>query len=475
MRPNILLIYTDQQRFDTIRALGNGQIHTPNLDRLVGEGVAFTQATTPSPVCLVNRWCLHSGQWSSENRCYSNHHPGLRPPTDIPKLLRKAGYVTGLSGKNHSFLTPADMDEWDETPTLPHHPEWDNFERWARYREQHYPRLAEEPVWTSITAEHAKTASALRFMERHGNSDKPFFLWLSYLYPHTPYEAPEPFFSMYADLPPPTVESDTLATAGKPFRQQFHQHNNDAVIPFSEEQINLMRRVYYGMVTLIDAEIGKILDFLDERGLANNTLLVFTSDHGDYQGDHGLMAKSPALYDVLVRVPLIVRWQGQIDAGRLDDRFASHIDLLPTFAAAAGVPCPPQAQGVNLLPCLRDGGDGGAIRPFAFSEYGVPGTPYDEKRLTDEGLANTIFTNPSNDRLSWEGNPVSLSGRIRMLRNHRWKLVDEENGAGELYDVQNDPHELRNLWDNPQYSAIRGEMQSQLVDWQAAITQKEYP
>ena len=129
MRPNILLIYTDQQRFDTIRALGNGQIHTPNLDRLVGEGVAFTQATTPSPVCLVNRWCLHSGQWSSENRCFSNHHPGLRPPTDIPMLLRKAGYVTGLCGKNHSFLTPADMDEWDETPTLPHHPEWDG--RWT--------------------------------------------------------------------------------------------------------------------------------------------------------------------------------------------------------------------------------------------------------------------------------------------------------------------------------------------------------
>ena len=224
------------------------------------------------------------------------------------------------------------------------------------------------------------------------------------------------------------------------------------------------------MVTLIDGEIGKILDFLDERSLASDTLLVFTSDHGDYQGDHGLIAKSPALYDVLVRVPMIVRWPGQIDAGRLDDRFASHIDLLPTFAAAAGAPCPARAQGVNLLPCLRDGGNGGAIRPFAFSEYGVPGTPYDEERLTDDGLANTVFTNPSNDRVSWEGNPVSLSGRIRMLRNHRWKLVDEEYGGGELYDLQNDPHELRNLWDNPQYSVIRREMQSQLVDWQAAIT-----
>ncbi|MCY3781674.1 MAG: sulfatase-like hydrolase/transferase [Chloroflexi bacterium] len=451
MKPNILLIYTDQQRFDTIRALGNRHIRTPNLDRLVGEGVAFTHATTPAPVCLANRWSLHSGQWTSTHHCYSNHHPGLRPPTDIPNMLRSAGYVTGLSGKNHSFLTPADMDEWDESPALPDHPEWERYKAWVRYREQHYPRLAEEPVWTSITAEHAKTESALRFMERHCGSSRPFFLWLSYLYPHTPYEAPEPYFSMYRNLPPPNVEAGGLAAAGKPFRQRFHQSNNDAIIPFSEAQIELMRRVYYGMVTLIDGELGKILDFLDERKLASETLLVFTSDHGDYQGDHGLIAKSPSLYDALVRAPFIVRWPGQIDADRRDSRFASHIDLLPTFAAAAGLPCPPHAQGVNLLPFLRDGGNGVAISPYAISEYGVPGVPYNEERLRDEGLEDTVLTNPANDRLSWEGSPVALAGRIRMLRDHEWKLIAEEGGAGELYDLQNAPHELLNLWDNPQY------------------------
>ncbi len=297
-----------------------------------------------------------------------------------------------------------------------------------------------------------------------------FFLWLSYLYPHTPYEAPEPYFSMYQELPPPKVEAGGLAQAGKPFRQQFHQRNNDAVIPFTEGQVKLMRRVYYGMVTLIDGEIGKILDFLDERGLAQETLLVFTSDHGDYQGDHGLIAKSPALYDALVRVPFIVRWNGQIDANRRDHRFVSHIDLLPTFAAAADLPCPPQAQGVNLLPFLSDGAAGSEIRPFAFSEYGTPGAPYDEERLVNEGFEHRLFTNPANDRLSWEGNPVALSGRIRMLRDQRWKLVDEEGGAGEFYDLQNDPHELLNLWDNPQYLTIRSELQSLLLGWLATVT-----
>lgn len=469
MKPNILLIYTDQQRYDTIGALGNCDIQTSNLDRLLSQGVAFSHASTPSPVCLANRWSLHSGQWTTTHHCYSNHHPGIRPKAGLPNLLRQSGYVTGLVGKNHSFLTPKDMDLWDEKPSLPKHREWQQWLEWQQYREDSYPRLAEEPIPTSITAEHAKTESALRFMAQQQDQDRPFFLWLSFLYPHTPYEAPEPFYSMYSQLPDPQVEAGGLAAAGKPFRQQFHQRNNDAIIPFTTEQVALMRRVYYGMISMIDGEIGKILDFLDKSGLSESTFVVFTSDHGDYQGDHGLMAKSPALYDDLVRVPLILRWPGQIDSGRIDDRFASHIDLLPTIAEAAGLPCPAQAQGVSLLPFLRDGGTGGSIRPFAVSEYGVPGQPYTEQRLLDEGLSDTVFTNPFNDRLSWEGNPIALAGRIRMIRNHSWKLIDEENGEGELYDMREDPAELVNLWNRAETRAIQDELQLQLNAWLAGI------
>lgn len=470
MRPNILLIYTDQQRYDTIGAMGNPLIHTPNFDRLVREGVAFSHATTPSPVCMANRWSLHSGQWTTTHQCYSNHHEGVRPPTDIPTMLREAGYVTGLSGKNHSFLTVDDMDLWDENPSLSDHPEWDAWIAWERYRNQHYPRLAEEPVPTSITSEHAKTESAIRFIDAHKDGDQPFFLWLSYLYPHTPFEAPEPYFSMYDDLPSPQFEANGLIN--KPFRQQFHQRNNDAIIPFSDEQIALMRRIYYGMISLIDGEIGKLLDYLDTHNLAEKTLIVFTSDHGDYQGDHGLIAKSPSLYDCLVRVPFMVRWTGHIDRGRVDERFASHVDLMPTFADVAQIPCPRQAQGVNLMPYLRDGGQGDVIRPFAVSEYGVPGQPYTQERLQREGVADNVFTNPWNDRLSWEGNPVALSGRIRMMRTHEWKYIDEADGTCELYDLKADPHELVNLWNCEGYEAVQDDMQRQLNQWVQSIENK---
>ena len=471
MNPNILLIYTDQQRFDTIGALGNSIIQTPNIDRLVNEGVAFSHATTPSPVCLANRWSLHSGQWTTTHQCYSNHHKGIRPKTDIPTMLGEAGYITGLSGKNHSFLTADDMDMWDENPSLPDHPEWGAWLEWEAYRNQAYPRLAEEAVPTSITAEHAKTETALRFIDEHKTDEPPFFLWLSYLYPHTPFEVPEPYFSMYQELPPPQIEIEGLAY--KPFRQQFHQRNNDAIMPFSDEQIALMHQIYYGMVTMIDDEIGKILTYLDDNKLNENTLIVFTSDHGDYQGNHGLIAKSPSLYDDLVRVPMIFRWTEHIDSGRVDKRFASHIDLMPTFANVAGISCPDQAQGVNLMPHLCDGDNGEVIRPFAVCEYGVPDKPYNQERLIAEGLQDKLYTNPWNDKLSWEGNPVSLAGRITMIRTHDWKYIDEPDGISELYDLNADPYELNNLWNQANYQNIQTMLQKQLETWKISISQKE--
>jgi arylsulfatase A-like enzyme len=456
-KPNLLLVYTDQQRHDTIGALGARWMRTPNLDRLVAEGTAFTRATAPCPVCMPARWSLHTGQWTTTHGCYSNHHPGERPAYSLPELLREAGYRTGLAGKNHCFLKEADLDFWQPAPQAS-----EEVWRWEQeVRRVRYPRLAEEAVPGGVEGgpERAKTNAAIRFIEEAGK--QPWFLWLSYLYPHTPYEAPEPYFSFYAgaELPQPVVEEEGLA--GKPFRQRFHRRNNEAILPFTGEQTRLMRRVYCGMISCIDAEIGLLLGFLKERGLADDTMILFTSDHGDYMGDHGLFTKSPALYDCLVRVPLIVRWPGIVEAGRTDTRWASGVDLLPTLCAAAGAEVPAEVQGVDLL-----GGE--PLRDAAFSEYGVPGEPYDEARLAAEDIRPGAFANPWEEKLPWEGNPVSLAGRIRMIRTERWKLV-EDGDAGELYDLEADPHELANLWERPEHADRRAELRERLAAWKAAL------
>lgn len=469
-RPNILLIYTDQQRYDTIAALGNNRIDTPNLDRLVREGVTFTHATTPSPVSMAARWSLHTGQWTTAHRCYSNHHPGQPPRDDLPRMLRRNGYRTALIGKNHTYLTRADFDVFHETPAdrTAGSPER---EKWLKARLARNPRLCEEAVPGGVESDgmHLRTNDALQFLD--SASGAPFFLFVSYLYPHTPYHVPEPWYSKYIhrDLGRPVVEPDGLAAAAKPFRHIFHQRNNDAILPFTPAQARTMRAVYHGMISLVDAEIGRLLQYLDDHGLAENTLLAFTSDHGDYMGDHGLYTKSPALYDCLVRVPLIVRWPGRADAGRRDARFASHVDFLPTFAAAIGAACPKEAQGVSLLPFLGDGGKGPPIRDAAFSEYGVPGQPYNQRRLEAEGLAGRRYTNPTQPGLPWEGNPVSLAGRIRMIRTLDWKYVEEEGGTDELYDLRQDPGERKNLAASAAHRTTLRGLKERLGRWKKGI------
>ncbi len=468
-KPNILLIYTDQQRHDTIASLGNPVIRTPNLDRLTSEGVAFTQATTPCPVCMPARWSLHTGQWTTTHRCYSNHHPGPRPSYDLPGVLKSVGYRTALVGKNHSFLRPSDLDYWNETPEPTDYKALRQRNEWfARTAHTRCPRLAPEPAGGGLSAEadHAKTDAAIDFIR--SCSSGPFFLWLSYEHPHTPYYIPEPYFSMYhgSSIPPPSVETEGLEAAGKPFRQVFHKRNNDAVLPFSSSQIALMRRVYYGSISLIDGEVGRVLDFLDEQALAQNTLVVFTSDHGDYMGDHGLMTKSPALYDCLVRVPFVLRWGGALPSGMKSAELVSLVDLAPTFLEAAGVAPPRGVQGESILPnaCGRR-----PMREVTFSEYGVPGRPYDLDRLVREGRAGKPFTNPGNELLPWEGNPVSLAGRIRMVRDVEWKLVEGPDGPEELYCLREDPNELRNLSGSPEHASTQTRLLRLLHEWRGRL------
>lgn len=444
-QPNIILIYTDQQRADTIGALGNDIIETPTIDGLVRDGTAFTNAFVTAPVCAPSRWSLQSGLYTSQHRTYSNHHLGPRPETNLALLLKEAGYRTLLAGKNHTFLDERDLDVIIPTPR------YDNTaEDW---------RTAEAPApWTP--AEDPMTRLTDLALDAIGGPDgQPFFLWLSYYYPHDPFQVPEPYFSMYDDavLPEPVGSGLDLEAARKPFRQIFHKTNNDLLLPYSEEKRDRMRRSYYGMISLIDDQIGRFLTELDERGVLDNAIVMFTSDHGDYMGDYGLYTKSPAMQDSLIRVPLIVKGAG-FAPGAVSDAPVSNIDILPTLLQAASVDPARAFPGTSLLSSERP--------DFVVAEYGLPGEP-----ITSFGEVRQHYPDFPSAPLTytpdypWEANPVSLAGRFRMIRTRDWKLVANPGGQSELYDMRNDPGELVNLYGEEETAEIQAELEHLLTEW----------
>lgn len=454
-------------RYDTIHALGNEDIITPNIDKLVREGVSFTQTTTPSPVCMPARCSLHSGQWTTTHKCYSNHHRGIKVEENLPSILKKSGYKTALIGKNHSFLEASDMDYFNEYPSYNNPKAAKERYNWLKnIKEPKEARLCFEPAAGGIEgdSDYAKTDDAIKFVENC--EDSPFFLWLSYLHPHTPYHVPEPYFSMYKDdvLGKPLVEENLNQ---KPFRQKFHKMNNDAIMPFNHETILHMRKVYCGQVSFLDSEIGRFLEGLSKKGIEENTFIIFMSDHGDYMGEHSMITKSPSLYDCLVRTPLILKWPKNIKENQQSEELASHIDIMPTILEAAKCDCPKAVQGESLLPYAK--GEKQNLRDFVFSEYGTPGKPYSEKRAWEEGIKPGDFLNPFGDPIPWEGNPVSLSGRIRMIKNKEWKLVEEEGGTNELYNLKNDPAELKNLYEHPKYKSTAQNLLKKLSQWKATL------
>ena len=457
--PNILLIQTDQQRYNTIHALGNEKIETPNLDRLLKSGMAFKNSFVSAPACLPSRWSLHSGMYTTTHRSWSNHHHGQRPETNLSLEFKNAGYRTALIGKNHSFLNKIDMDMIIQTPNFAGHPED------GRSADRAMDWKAEDDPM------HILTDSAMQLLASFKDTGS-CFMWLSYLYPHTPYILPDPYFSMYdsVEIPAPIVEPEGLDNAKKPFRQVFHQENNDRLIPYNAEKKKRMKRNYYGMVSLVDHEIGRLLDFLEDNDLRDNTLIIFTSDHGDYLGDHHMITKSPSMYDCLTRVPLIFSWPGKIRSNIRTDELISNIDIMPTVLSLVGLEIPGQVQGISYREFLTARKSEHGPREYVFSEYGIPGKPVNRdvlEKLIPDYKDNPIFF--SDPRIPWEANPIALAGRFRMIRSKDWKFVEEENGTSELYDMKNDPNELVNLWNDPAFIEIQQEMQAALDEWKYSL------
>ncbi len=357
-RPNILFICTDQQRYDALGCYGNPHIQTPTIDRLAEDGVLFEQCYVQSPVCAPSRACLVTGQYPSSHGLWANgvalpeHHPL------VSKALADSGYECGMIGKMHLAAcfggrTEKRLDDgysfykWAHDPT--HTSPENDYHRWLR---ETHPELYDEVAANGQRVRHQPAAfdtiptdahysrwaseRAIEFLDKGRDEDDPFFLWVNFFDPHHPFVAPEEYLDRYDpdDVPDPVGfegELDTKPPIQREASEESYAGFAKGYAKHTPQEIKEIVAAYYAMVTLIDDETKRILDRLDALGLSEDTIVIFTSDHGEMLGDHQLLLKGPMLYEGAVRVPLIMRWPGVLPAGERRERDRAvdrpHIDV----------------------------------------------------------------------------------------------------------------------------------------------------
>ncbi|MFI6631941.1 sulfatase [Nonomuraea fuscirosea] len=472
--PNILLICTDQQRFDALGAYGNDEIHTPHLDRLAEQGVLFENCYVNSPVCGPSRASLMSGRYVHAHGAWAN---GVGLPAHerlFSRDLADHGYDCGLVGKFHvggacsgGRLEPR-LDDGFRVFRWAHDPypgsSENAYHRWLRaVRPDLYDSAVQAGAGTGFDAMPTEFHysrwignETIDYLRRSRDPGKPFFFVANFFDPHHGFGAPKEYADAYRDKPLRRPVTRDQELAGKPpvlteASQRSYAGHARGYVEYTESELHDVKVNYYAMVSLVDDEVGRILAALDETGLAENTLVVFTSDHGEMLGDHQLMLKGPMMYECAVRVPLLMRWPAGLPAGERRAELVQWIDLASTFLAAAGAPPLPRGQGLDLLPLAR-GEQDAPVRGWALCEYRNSGHPYPE--------------------------PVHTT----MLRRDHWKIVVYHGApsttrarTGELYDLDRDPAELDNLWDDPAHAAVRAELQESLLDVLVATEDRSQP
>ncbi|MEO3804948.1 sulfatase-like hydrolase/transferase [Nonomuraea sp. B1E8] len=450
---NLLFLMTDQHRVDTLGCYGNPHVATPNLDRLAATGTRFDRFYTPTAICTPARASLLTGQAPFRHRLLANYERNVGYLEDLredaftfPEALQERGYQLGLIGKWHGGTSRNAASYGFDGPDLPgwHNPV-DHPDYLAYLEERGLPpyRISElirgttpngnqgnllaarlhQPV--EATFEHYLATRAIEHMERYAADGRPFFLATHFFGPHLPYLLPDEYFDMYdpslVELPPSIAET----FEGKPpVQRNYSAHWTFDTIPI--EVTRKLIAVYWGYVTLIDQQIGRILDRMDELGLTEQTAVFFTADHGEFTGAHRLHDKGPAMYEDIYRIPGIIRIPGEQPQVR--DEFVTLTDCTATILELAGCDTKPAVDSRSLAPIVR--GEHPAWPGELLAEFHGHHFPYPQ----------------------------------RMIRDDRYKLVVNPESVNELYDLHADPHELSNRYTHQELAPVRRRMMRRLYD-----------
>ncbi|MCT8159946.1 sulfatase [Pseudoruegeria sp. SHC-113] len=483
-RPNILLITTDQQRGDCIGPEGRG-VRTPHMDRIAAEGVRFATCITPHPMCQAARASILTGKlpYSQGVRDNGRDLDEALGAQGLGGTFAKAGYATHFIGKAHlssqqtfeptgrpecyksakdypeswrgsymgfedvqMMLRPHHHTQWYDAPETLHYENWLDQDgqgraRWDKAKERLAPDTAHFQAWRSALEEewHSSPWISDRTVEmlETRDTDRPFMAWVSFPDPHPPFLSPKPWCDTYSGEDVTIAKHPTLDLERRPWWhrafvedrakpiKQGSEHNAGGIDwgqkgDLTEAALRDLTAIYFGMISAVDHQIGRILAALEASGELENTVVIFTSDHGEWLGDHGLLLKGPMMYDGLLRVPCMIMGPG-VAAGQVITDPVNTVDILATCADLAQV-----ETAANHGRSWRGLWEGRESREYALSEYEV------------DALRSAVDLD------------------MRTVRSARYRMtVDLLTDTGELYDMQADPDEMENLFDDPTHADVR--------------------
>jgi arylsulfatase A-like enzyme len=470
-RPNILLLMTDQQRYDSLGCYGCKAANTPNLDRLAEEGVLFEQHYVTNTICTPSRASMLTGK----------HLPGhgvCRLYDNLPKdevlvtqHLQKAGYRTALFGKlhvsaidqeaNHRHPNDGfDIYQWCVEGCARMDSPFHAYSKWLKKAcPSFHNRMKQEArslghVPTEYHMTHWAANRVIDFIDTH-ESDRPFFAMMSIFDPHDPYNDYPPETESLVDagkIPDPLISSDELEQRPAALKREETGSYLGSFESFSLEELRSIRHGYHISLAFADREFGRVLEAQNRKGLADNTLVIFTSDHGDMLGDHHLLVKGAFFYDPVSRVPLILRWPRKLCGDRRIKSLVQNLDLAATILNAAGIE---PGSISSVMPDSRElislaEGDVGSVRDEAVCLY-----------------RNSGLGDDPGPGVYWDP-PIHAS----MIRHDKYKLnvwhgdeLTDLAPEGELYNLEDDPNELTNLWNDLSFADTRYRLTKRLLDW----------